>query len=379
MAVRDRTRREGWTLLLLGGLACGGGDDGPSAWDPVVTVGDSGSTSGTLTEGEGETGADGTESGESCEPGQTGPCLCPDGLSLGQHECEADGMGFGACECEGDDSTTADPMPPLPAQICYLGGDRAGTTCLPLQAFYADLPVGYEYPASMLPDGQDRAPLGLVDIEGADPAMMLAPNFALDELARLEVGRWAVVQPHAVESLQAMRDQVGSIGVVDGYLSPAANAAMGGALYARHQYGDGFDLTPNAATIGELSAACTAEGGSAVEFATFVHCEWSSVPVDEDFFGPAPGAAPPGSDGAEVATGEDELPGHDAWIEPDGHQLWAPAVGFVEGEPRRVWTALDATGTELATGEGRSFEPPPGTAVVEVTVGGRLRRSFTID
>lgn len=308
-----------------------------------------------------------------CDPGELQPCLCPDGLSLGQQACQADGSDWQACACEGEDASTGDPMPPLPTEICYLGADRAGTTCLPLQAFYADLPAGYEYPAPMRADGQDRPPLGLVDIQDADPSLMVAPNFALDELARLEVGRWAVVQPHAVESLQAMRDVAGSIGVITGYLSPSANAAAGGELYARHQYGDGFDLVPNATSLGALASLCEQEGGAVVQFESHLHCELSSVPLDEDLFGPNPGAAPPGPG---ERPGLDE--GLDAWIEPDGHALWAPAVGFDEGEPRRQWTARDAAGTVLATGEGRWFEAPVGAATVEVLVGGRLQRSLAL-
>lgn len=273
-------------MLAAGGPACG--DDGSSmAWEPTSGAeGSSGTSMGPAAEGESTAGAT-TGGAGACEAGEVMPCLCPDGLSLGEQRCD-DG-GFGPCECgedTGDDASTGDPLPPLPSEVCYLGADRSGTTCLPLVAFYADLPEGYAYPPGMRDDGQDRPPLGLVDLEGVDPALMLAPNFALDELAQLEVGRWAVLQPHAVASLQAMRDQVGGIAVLTGYLSPAANAAAGGELYARHQYGDGFELSPNAATLGELSAACVQQGGAVVELGASLRCEWSAVPVDEAFFGP---------------------------------------------------------------------------------------------
>jgi hypothetical protein len=231
---------------------------------------------------------EGTTAGAACTPGEAEPCLCPDGLSLGEQRCDDDGTGFEACECEGasDDASTGDPMPPLPAEVCYLGEDRSGTTCLPLVAFYADLPEGYAYPPGVLENGQDRPPLGLVDIEGADPSLLLAPNFTLDELAQLAVGRYAVLQPHAVASLQAMRDQVGGIAVLTGYLSPSANAAAGESAGARYQYGDGFELSPNAATLPELATACVQQGGAAVELGASLRCEWSAVPVDEAFFGP---------------------------------------------------------------------------------------------
>lgn len=266
-------------LLLGGGVACG--DDGSGmAWEPTA-----GGTSGASGSSDDTGPSEGTTGAGECEPGDVAPCLCPDGLSLGEQRCE--GEGFGACECDGgDESTGDDPMPPLPAEVCYLGADRSGTTCLPLVPFYADLPAGYEYPPGVRDDGQDRPPLGLVDIQGADPALLLAPNFALDELARIEVGRYAVVQPHAVASLQAMRDAVGGIAVHTGYLSPSANAAAGGEEHARYLYGDGFELSPNTATLAELSAACVQAGGAVMELGDTLRCEWSAVPLDEAFFGP---------------------------------------------------------------------------------------------
>lgn len=272
----------------MAGAACG--DDGAGmAWEPTAGSGmGTGSASGS---GSASSGVASDDSGEDegttaggCEPGEVAPCLCPDGLSLGEQSC--DGASFGPCECEGEDDETGDPMPPLPTEVCYLGADRSGTTCLPLVAFYAALPAGYEYPPGMRDDGQDRPPLGLVDLEGVDPSLLLAPNFALDELARLEVGRYAVVQPHAVASLQAMRDQVGGIAVHTGYLSPSANAAAGEDASSRYPYGDGFELSPNSATLPALSAACTAAGGTVVELGATLRCEWSTVPLDEAFFGP---------------------------------------------------------------------------------------------
>jgi hypothetical protein len=270
-------------LSVSGAAPACGGDDGGMAWEPTAGgSADSGPASGSGSTS--EPGSDVGTTGGACEPGDVEPCLCPDGLSLGEQRC--DGASFGPCECEGEDGSTGDPMPPLPTEVCYLGADRSGTTCLPLVAFYDALPAGYEYPMGVLGDGQDRPPLGLVDIEGVDPALLLAPNFALDELARLEVGRYAVVQPHAVASLQAMRDAVGGIAVHTGYLSPSANAAAGEDEHSRYQYGDGFELSPNAATLPALSAACTAQGGTVVELGATLRCEWSSVPLDEAFFGP---------------------------------------------------------------------------------------------
>ncbi|MCA9651665.1 MAG: hypothetical protein H6712_24950 [Myxococcales bacterium] len=360
-----RTRGGRWAVALVwAGLGCGD-DGGGQAWEPTTGPDSVGSMTDTADT------ADEVETEGVCMPGETQPCLCPDGLSLGERRCADDASGFFPCECsadDGEDGSTGDPMPPLPAEVCYLGVDRSGTTCLPLVAFYSDLPAGYEYPPPMLGDGQDRPPLGLVDVQAASGSLGLAPNFQLDELAQPANGQWAVLQPHAVESLQAMRDQAGAITVVTGYLSPSANAAAGGDLYARHQWGDGFDLQPQATTIGVLAGLCADEGGMAVEFETHLHCDLSATPLDEAFFGPAPGAAP--EDPAQGAL--------DAWIEPDGHRYWAPARGFDEGEPRRVWTARDVAGTVLMTAEGRDFEPPAGTVRLEVRVGGRVERAIDL-
>ncbi len=366
-------RAGGLGLGLVLVIGCGGDDGSADPWIPGLT-GTSALTTGSTTSGSaGSTGlATDDSEGEGCEPGAVEPCLCPDGLSLGEQECSADGSGFGACACAADDDESSGSsgisMPPLPDEICYPGSSGAGTTCLPLVAFYDELPAGYEYPPGMRADGQDRPPLGLVDIQAESPELGLAPNFDLDELAQPVNGQWAVLQPHAIERLQAMRDQAGAIGVLAGYLSPAANMSMGGELYARHQYGDGFDLEPLSATLGELSALCTAEGGEVVEFETHLHCEFSAVPLDEGFFGPSRAAGPPG--------GEMEL---DAWLEPQGHGFWAPAVGFLEGEPRRQWTARDGRGRVLATAQGRGFDPPAGTVEVEVLVGGRVLRAIDVE
>lgn len=272
-------------VLAWTSFACGGDDGDPQAWFPTGGPTDGmGSNDGGLTDAVDSSA--GTSGGAACEPGDVGPCLCPDGLSLGEQHCDDD-LTFGACECEdATGSSTGEPMPPLPDEVCYLGEDRSGTTCLPLVAFYADLPDGYAYPPGVRDDGQDRPPLGLVDIQDVSPSLLLAPNFALEELAQLEVGRWAVMQPHAVESLQAMRDAAGSIGVLTGYLSPSANAAAGLDPYERYQYGDGFDLEPYDVSVAELSDLCVQQGGAVVEFDTHVHCELSSVPLDEAFFGP---------------------------------------------------------------------------------------------
>jgi hypothetical protein len=50
----------------------------------------------------------------------------------------------------------------------------------------------------------------------------------------------------------------------------------------------------------------------------------------------------------------------------------APALGFDEGEPRRVWHAIDAAGRTHPLGSGRELQVPTWAVGVRVAVGGRV-------
>jgi hypothetical protein len=370
----DMTRRHqgiAIALLAIGTLAgCGGEDDGrgTGAWAlETGTTGadesdsDSDTTSGT---GEGE-----------CTPGEARMCACAAGF--GSQRCDGDGSGFGACECDdapapGDDGTAGEPPdlppggdsggeessggePPLEG-VCYPGEDESWTTCLPIHAM-DPLPEGYEYAAGFNGDPNYRPPIAFLDLEEVSPDTWLAPNFQLVELAQLYKGRWAIVQPHAVASLQELRDQVGAIGVNSAYRSPGYNAQIGGATYSRHMYGDGFDLDPAEVSNATLENACTSIGGMLVEYGTHVHCDFRFDPADPMFFGAAAERPP-------------QVPSMTARVEPEADgSLVVVTEGFDEGAPTRRWTALAADGRVLAEGRGARFDPPRGTAKVEVLVG----------
>lgn len=364
--------------LWLG--ACGTDDGRPPAWDPeVVDDGDGGTSTGAGEEG--STGGDGpvdpdegdgTTGGTACVPDQVSDCLCVDG-STGQQTCLPDGSGFGACECAGEGSSgdesgsTGDEPPPDENVVCYPGQNNDFTACLPIHPF-APLPNGYEYPPPYQGDPNYRSPVALLDLEEIDPGTYVAPNFQLGELAQADKGRYAVVQVHAVVSLQELRDQVGGINVNSGYRSPAYNAATpGSATNSRHMFGDGFDLDPLEVGLGTLESACTGIGGVLVEYTTHVHCDFRNDPVDEEFYGPVPQVTDP------------EPPQYEADLALGDDGIWrAPAEGFDEGEPIRRWTARDAAGTVLGTFVGAEFTPPTGTARVEVRVGAQVERSAVV-
>jgi hypothetical protein len=358
-------------LSMATSAACGGDDGGR---DTGAWALDTGST-GDADSGDGQTDGDDGSGGGACAPGEARMCACEG--ALGSQRCEADGSEFAACECDDpldddDGDTTGEPPEPPPTDdgdgdgstggeppmdgVCYPGQDNSWTTCLPVHA-KDPLPAGYDYAAGFNGDPNYRPPIALLDLEEVSPDTWLAPNFQLGELAQLYKGRWAIVQPHAVASLQELRDQVGAIGVNSAYRSPGYNAQIGGATYSRHMYGDGFDLDPIEVGNATLEGACTGIGGMLVEYGTHVHCDFRFDPADPLFFGAAGPSTP-------------AVPPWSARIEPqsDG-ALLVFAEGFDEGEPTRRWTAFDGEEHVLAEGRGTRFLPPAGARRVEVRVG----------
>lgn len=329
---------------------------------------------------------DGGDEGFDCDGEDAQECMCPDGPGTGVQFCES-GM-WGACMCEAGSTGVADGgesgsaevgstddggeetgMPePMPTEVCYPGEDDSYTTCFPLHYFSPEAPpAGYEYPDALAGDPDYRRPIAFLDLDEIAPSTAVSPNFNLGELAQAEKGRWAIVQPHAVESLQALRDSAGALLCNSGYRSPEYNAGVAGATWSRHLYGDGYDLDPLSITIDALEIECTGSGGFLVEYETHVHCDWRDVTVAEEFFGPVDAVAQPAG------------PQLSAELRSSGPFWWAPAKGFDEGEPVRRWTALAADGTVLARARGPLFTAPPGTAIVELDIGRALGLSATIE
>jgi hypothetical protein len=296
-----------------------------------------------------------------CEDGVWGECMCDspgtdDGGTTGSVEPSDE-----SSDGSEPDETTGEP----PAtEVCFPGADGSYGTCFALHAFDPDAPpAGYAYPDALGGDPNYRRPIAFIDLEAIDATTSVAPNFTLGELAQAFKGRWAIVQPHAIESLQALRDAAGPLNVNSGYRSPDYNADIGGAGYSRHMYGDGFDLDPVSVSIDQLEMLCQGEGGILVEYETHVHCDWRLDDVSIEFFGPPSAAAP-------VA------PAFTVSIERHGTSLVVVTTGFDEGEPVRRWTARDANDRVIVVSAGRTFVAPRGTARVDVTVGRRASASL---
>ncbi len=248
-----------------------------------------------------------------------------------------------------------------PTEVCYLGLDRGGTTCVPVVPDDGTFGADYVYPAPYGGSATYAAPVRYLDLDTIDPALAVAPNFVLEELAAAYKGRWAVVQPRLVAHLQGLRDTIGGpLTVTSGYRNPAYNASVGGVTYSRHQYGDGADLEAGGYSVEALGDLCYGEGADYVGLYEdgHTHCDWRDGTPDPAFF--------------PAFAGRPAAPAEHAEIAVDGAVLRAPAEGFDEGEPLRRWTAFAADGAALTTATGRSFVPPEGAARVRVVVGGRV-------
>jgi 3D (Asp-Asp-Asp) domain-containing protein len=266
---------------------------------------------------------------------------------------------------EDDDAPADDDEPATPdddavGDVCFPGPSGAGDTCLPVVALPPGT-SGYAYPAPYQGNPDYRAPIAYLDLQAIPADTKLAPNFSISELAQTHKGRYAVVQPHAVKNLQALRTQLGALRINSGYRSPSYNSSVGGASSSRHMFGDGFDIDPLNVSLTTLENACGAAGGMLVEYTTHAHCDWRFDAVDPAFFGIA----------AEAPLHpEPEFAGE--IVEEDDGSLGVIASGFDEGDPMLRWTALDGSGETILVSNGPTFMPPEGTARVRVLVGAQL-------
>jgi hypothetical protein len=252
-------------------------------------------------------------------------------------------------------------LPETGTQACWLGPARDHAVCVPTVAYDAEaFGADYDYPAS--DDARYLAPARFVDLDAIDPALEIAPNFALDELLQAWKGRYAVLQGHLVDVLQDIRDDIGEpLYLNSGYRSPAYNASVDGASLSRHMYGDAADMTSDGYDVEALGVVCEQWGAAYVGLYEdgHTHCDWRDDTLDPAFY-----------DATRALAGESAPPA--ASLAYDGLRWTAPATGFDEGEPFRRWTATDADGAVLLTATGRAFVAPAGTARVSVRVGGRV-------
>jgi hypothetical protein len=256
----------------------------------------------------------------------------------------------------------------MPFEVCYPGADGSNDTCFPLVEA-----APYEYPAPFATNYD--APVRFLSIPDLDLSAWIAPNFVFAEIADPVTGSYQVVQPHAIEKLQQVRDVIGPLIVRAGFRSPLYNAGAGGVPNSRHLFGDAFDLEPVDATPelrAQLHQACLDAGAGYVE--TYdnghVHCDWRNIANDPAFFDAS------SDEGVEWH----EPPELVASVVPEGDSLRVD-VGpseSREGELSRTWTAYADDGTVVGRADSLTFDPPPRTALVDVDVGHVLTLSYGV-
>jgi hypothetical protein len=312
-------------------------------------------------------GAGGAPLGEGgTEPSDT---IDTGGASAGAGGVGASGGQGGVAPTGGNGG--AEPPGPSDPQVCYPGPTGDYSACVPLVPWSAAWGAEYSYPSHASP--QYAKPQRFVDLSTADPSLAIAANFALEEVMQAYKGRYAVFQPHVVEKLQTIRDTIGgALHLNSAYRSPGYNVSIAGATYSRHMYGDAADMWSNAVSLTGLSNICSDLGAGYIGmYASFVHCDWRDDPLEPAFYSNLPPAtslpvARPVHTGELVRAGDGS-----AWL--------APATGFDEGEPLRLWTAFDEAGRVIDRAEGEQYEPPSGAARLHVQVGGQLELEIGLD
>lgn len=271
-------------------------------------------------------------------------------------------------EPKGETGTFDTGMEPLPAeqQVCYPGSDWTYETCFDLVEWSTEWGSDYAYPDPYQGSAQYAAPVRFIDLKAADSNVALAPNFVLSEFMLLYKGRFALTQVHFIETLQMLREESGgAIYVNSGFRSPGYNDSVGGVEHSRHIFGDAVDMYSGVLGLEALGALCEDLGADYVGlYESHVHCDWRQSPLDPAFFDEA-------SNRSAVQSASNTP--FQGWLVHTDAGWTAPALGFGEGEPLRVWEALDESGRLLHRTSGRSFVPPDRTAEVRVVVGGQIR------
>ncbi len=169
------------------------------------------------------------------------------------------------------------------AEACYLGEQPDQSFCIPVESLDTD-EAEYRYPQNA--DPQYAAPMAYIDLLKTDKTVQLSQNLQLSEFAASHKGRWAVIQPHLIETLQSIRNELGPLVIESGYRSPQYNRSVGGAAHSRHQYGDAVDIWAMDASLWDVKDACVAHDATYVEiYKGHVHCDWRDMPLDPSFFG----------------------------------------------------------------------------------------------
>jgi hypothetical protein len=100
-----------------------------------------------------------------------------------------------------------------------------------------------------------QRPVWFITINATVLNSYVAPNFKVSEFITESITS-ALIDPLMVQHVQNARNRYGAMTVNSGYRTPAHNAAIGGATYSRHMYGDAIDIA--ASTLSQWQAQTNA-------------------------------------------------------------------------------------------------------------------------
>jgi hypothetical protein len=289
--------------------------------------------------------------------------------SKGQPELQQDTSEIDNSD-SGQSQDTAEVLPPIDNdnEVCYLGPHRDNTVCFQTIEWSNNWGEGYLYPEPYQGSDQYIAPTYFLDLEQLSEEIQIAPNFILSEVMQLYKGRYALFMPHVVDKLQQMRDSIGGpLFINSGYRNVTYNASVGGAEHSRHIYGDAIDIDSDSASLLELQQQCEALGASFTSvYESHVHCDWRNHQLEPAFYE------------SNQDKQLDVLSAYDANIISTKNGWIAPAFGFTEGEPMRIWQSFDQAGLLLDTQIGYSFQTQPTATSIRVTIGGLIVREHIL-
>ena len=244
------------------------------------------------------------------------------------------------------------------SRACYAGSGAEDPVCLLLKRVDV-LPASHRYPPPLAGHPRYQAPLRWLDISDVHPNLHLTSHFTVGELAPRKEGPLVVLQPHAVDGLQEVRDEVGRVKVIRGYLNPQSNHQQLGFSHSRHLYGDAFDLISTNNRPEAITTACYDAGASlAIWYEDHVHCDWRDEAPDLGFFGVSPGLdnTPPSDLPSGVLVG-------------GGHHWSIQLSGWDEGVPHLEWSALNTQGEVIGLSTEPTFFAPEATSEVQLIIG----------
>lgn len=170
-----------------------------------------------------------------------------------------------------------------PDQLCYNGNK----VCLKASkiATIASMDSNYKYPNYKdFPDKSQqalyKAPAMLLALNTAVEAKSISKNFSVGEFMSSAKGKFGLVTPALVATLQDIRDTVrNSVHITSGYRSPGYNSAVdGSAKWSRHTYGDAVDLQIPSVSLNRIKQLCEEQDASFVlVYTAHVHCDWRLV------------------------------------------------------------------------------------------------------